>query len=427
MSQQDSDMMRIEKAIEDRTQIERIHSFNQFKDMYEVARDFILKHDLILFGGYALNAIFPPEHKFYDAYELPDYDVFTPSAKAHADKLASIYRENGYQYIDVRHAMHVGSYKLIVEFRPVVDFHDTPKPLFDRFLKTAKAQRADILKINPAFEDLYIAPLDFLRFTVHNELSAPHGEVMRWSKVYSRFSMFYQLYPFAYNSKCTKDLMKPITDPLIKHVLKAALSYAEGHGLPHIGASAMAMLMQQDSSPDTVYKHWGTGVSSVELMSEAAKETTDELLVFMRDALKSHAEGARYKLSVKQYGKYGHDDHNVPCHIVFLQETGKTSKQALVTIHQTVSCHSTVKLGQTKLGNLDTVIRFLFHYIFVPISKESDEVRKCMISMMYNIMFNSDTDKQKNKLLTRFVLDCYGYQPSLNTAKRQRAARVKRV
>jgi hypothetical protein len=415
---QHEDLTMIDKVIEDHHLIERIQNYNKFQALYDLAREYIQANNLILFGGYALNMIFPEKQKFYDRYELPDFDVFAPDAEKHAKALANLYKKKGYNYVDVRLAMHVGSFKVFAEFMPIADLRDVPKKMFDKMIIMSGKQKSDITKLVGPL-DFHVAPLEFLRFSVHHEISEPRGEVSRWKKVYSRFLSLHELYPYTYDSSCLKKMMNHVKDPNIRKVLDNIHKYADQHHLPHIGSSAFLYTMEHIGKQVRPYSYLDSSMGCIELLCDTAKQTSEELHQQLSMAFPDQ------KLVLMQHGDDGPYEHNVPFYTISCQEARSKVKSnlTLAAIHQSVSCHSIIKVSNRKIGNIDTQIRFLFHYIFHDMSKAYEEKRKCMINTLYNIAYDN---KYRHKLITtRFNLDCYGYQPSLNSAKRMKLERNK--
>ena len=70
----------IEKAIELKTKEKQKELYNKYNKLYQVTYDTIKEKKMLLYGGTALNLILPKKDRFYDEYELPDYDFFTCNA-----------------------------------------------------------------------------------------------------------------------------------------------------------------------------------------------------------------------------------------------------------------------------------------------------------------------------------------------------------
>lgn len=409
----ESDVLaKIDHAVEDRMTIERIHHFNKFKDMYAIAADYVQKNALMVFGGFALNLILPPEKQFYDAYELPDLDVFCVDPTKEAKRLQQEFVKRGYAFCEIRQAMHEGSIKLFVELQPMVDFRQVPAELHKRFMQLSK-QQAPLIRKNSSTPDFsfHVAPLDFLRFSIYHELSEPHGEVQRWRKVFTRFLLFHQIYPFTYPASCLASMIRVETRPKVVQLLKYLNACVARERLPYVGVSAFFMVLRMlgvNGVPKQGFIQVDRQLGIIEVLSDAAEQTAQRLI-------KQCAHEAGVRLRMVRIGEHGTSEHHVPMYCLYYDKT------AVIGLHQSVSCHAVIKVGTSKVASIDTQIRFLFHYIFAPISEAADNKRRCMINMLTNMLFQS---KYQNKaIVARFILDCYGYQASLDTARRAKRVR----
>ena len=73
------------------------------KNPLEIVKEFIMEKGLKLYGGQALG-----EHLrklgsgFYESWEFPDYDVYSPDAWNHAKELADRLHDMGYQFVKLK-------------------------------------------------------------------------------------------------------------------------------------------------------------------------------------------------------------------------------------------------------------------------------------------------------------------------------------
>ena len=64
----------------------------------KIVEKFIKKKELICYGGTAINNLIPTEDQFYNKdIELPDYDVFSPTAINDIVSIANLYKKKGYK------------------------------------------------------------------------------------------------------------------------------------------------------------------------------------------------------------------------------------------------------------------------------------------------------------------------------------------
>ena len=96
-----------------------------------ILENFLREKKLVCYGGTAINNILPQSDQFYDKnIELPDYDFFTPNALNHAKELADIYYKNGFDEVEAKSGIHIGTYKVFVNFIPIADITQLDDDLF---------------------------------------------------------------------------------------------------------------------------------------------------------------------------------------------------------------------------------------------------------------------------------------------------------
>ena len=166
-------------------------------ELFNIINDYISKNELICYGGMAINNIIPESsERFYDEVDIPDYDCFTPNAIKDAKLLSQLLRTN-YENVEVKSAMFKGTYKIFVNFIPIVDLTQIEYNLFEKIKQTS-------LKI----KDIYYASPNYLRMNIHLELSRPLGDVSRWIKIYQRLDLLNKYHPYIYNKNINKTIVK---------------------------------------------------------------------------------------------------------------------------------------------------------------------------------------------------------------------------
>ena len=160
------------------------------KDMYTkplyfyLIEKFISKKELICYGGTAINVYLPNDKKFYEDIDIPDYDCFSPNPIEDVKELADVLVKNNIENVEVKSAMFQGTYKIFVNFIPIVDISHLDKEVFINVHKKA-------IKINNL---LYASP-NYLRISLYQELSRPMGDVTRWDKIYKRLELLNKARP----------------------------------------------------------------------------------------------------------------------------------------------------------------------------------------------------------------------------------------
>ena len=95
----------------------KMNSSSDIVSIIAILEQFLRKKKLICYGGTAINNILPVNDQFYNKdIEIPDYDFYSPKAIADAKELADVYAKHDYVDVEVRSGVHVGTYKLYVNF-----------------------------------------------------------------------------------------------------------------------------------------------------------------------------------------------------------------------------------------------------------------------------------------------------------------------
>ena len=187
MTFQECELAILRAAIDKRDLIEgeKLLKDPEVKMIITIVEEFLMKKKLVCYGGTAINAVLPPEDQFYDmSLELPDYDFFSPNALKDAKELADIYYKRGFTNVEARAGIHLGTYKVFVNFIPVADITQILPELFKSIKRTA-------ININ----GINFASPNFLRMSMYLELSRPNGDISRWEKVLKRISLLNKNYP----------------------------------------------------------------------------------------------------------------------------------------------------------------------------------------------------------------------------------------
>jgi hypothetical protein len=145
----------------------------------EIVENFIRSKKLVCYGGTAINNILPKDVQFYNYdLEIPDYDFFSPNALSDAKELADIYYAAGYKDVEAKAGVHMGTFKVFVNFIPIADITIMNKEIFHNIF-------VDSIEIS----GIHYAPPNYLRMSMYLELSRPMGDSSRWEKVMKRLNL----------------------------------------------------------------------------------------------------------------------------------------------------------------------------------------------------------------------------------------------
>ena len=162
----------------DKIQNEKIANTEEVKRMIQIVETFLREKKCVCYGGTAINNILPKSVQFYNRdIEIPDYDFFSPNALRDAKDLADRYYSAGYKDVEAKAGVHVGTYKVFVNFIPMADLTEMHPALFK-----------EVFKDSVVIEQIHYCPANYLRMNMYIELSRPAGDVSRWEKVLKRLN-----------------------------------------------------------------------------------------------------------------------------------------------------------------------------------------------------------------------------------------------
>ena len=374
----------IESIIEEKLQTQKKALYERYIDMYNVVREYITKHGLLLYGGQALDEVLPLQEKIYERYDLPDYDFFAVHARHHAKQLADLYASLGYEYIEVRPGIHYETYKVFVDFMPVADITDIPQRLFDR-MKATSAKDC-------------VVPLDFMKMGFHLELSRPNGDISRWLKIYQRMEKMYKVFPI--QTTICEYMTTERDKRYIKFVNLAKDTLKE---YPILGAEAVKVYLKQGGYDVPHNSIISDHMPAFEIISMNYEKTAQELL----DILSKHVlPGEEFLL---QHHSALNKSELIPKHI-----TININKRPVVCIYNGVACYSYKHYKGFKIASIDTILSFLYAWLLTKRSYMDNEKILCVIEKLLQCQ------RKKHDLFRPFELKCYGDQPSLIDLKKAR-------
>jgi hypothetical protein len=355
---------------------------------------------LICYGGTAINNILPEYDQFYNKdVEVPDYDFYSPDSLNHAKELADIYNKAGYNDVEARAAVHVGTYKVFVNFIPVADVTQMEPKLFKTVLR-------DSIKIN----GIYYAPSNFLRMSVYKELSRPKGDISRWEKVYKRLVLLNKHYPLK-NPKCNS--IKFIRDfegtsedsSLIYDIIKETMIDA---GVIFIGGFASSLYGKYMPKEQQQFIN---KVPDFDVIAEDSKTVT----TILRERLSS--EGFK---NIRIYKKPGIGEI-IPIHYEVVVD-----EDTVCFIYDSIACYSynTIKLGHNviKVATIDTMLNFFLAFLYADRPYYDHDRIICMAQYLFQVQAKNRLEQKG--LLKRFSINCYG--KNLETIESLRATKAEK-
>ena len=196
---------------------------------YKIIKNFIMEKGLKIYGGAALNAFLPKEHKIYNPNDIPDFDVYSPDPWNNAVELADEYYKKGYKYVETRAGIHKGTYKVYVDLWPVADISFMEKKNYD------------IIPTRTVGGLKFIYPIKVLE-NIYKEYSEPYSNPKRWAKVYKRerlFKKYVKIFPV--RTACSVGLFsggKTEINPTIANLVEKSYDFCKEKGLVFYGPIA---------------------------------------------------------------------------------------------------------------------------------------------------------------------------------------------
>ena len=375
----------------------------EIKDILVIVENFIKHKKLICYGGTAINNILPKHAQFYNKdIEIPDYDFYSNDAITHAKELADIYAKAGYVEVEAKAGVHMGTFKVFVNFIPIADITQMHPSIF----KIISKQVVTVAGIR-------YAPPDFLRMGMFLELSRPAGDVSRWEKVMKRLTLLNKFYPLKVNWDCHsvdfQRKMESDTDDSARLHITVRDAFID-EGVIFFGGYATSLYSRHMPERE---KRLASRIPDFDVLSEDPERTA--LIVAER------LEQAGFK-NVKTI-KGEAIGETIPEHIEV-----RVGPETMAFIYKPIACHSynvlMVENQEIHIATIDTILSFYLSFLFsdLPYNKER---LLCMAKFLFDV-------EQKNRLaqkglLKRFSIDCYGKQPTLEEMRAEKSEKFKEL
>ncbi len=327
------------------------------KTALSVVEEFLKTHQVMCYGGTAINNLLPAEDRFYDPKrDVPDYDFFSKTPQEHAMILANKLAVAGIKNIEVKPGMHIGTFKVFADYEGVADITDLEEEIFTRLWD------ADIVK-----GGIHYVPPNFLRMSMYLELSRPRGDVSRWMKVYTRLQLLNKHYPI----ECKPDI-KTSRSELTNDMKKKITSLLKNEPVVLLGITAAEVHLKTN---------WTTPVVLL-----ADKSTIEKLT-------------AGKKVDIDEGSEILPPRHNI------IEEDGSSH----LRFYETSACHSYHNAGGVRVASIPTILQFFFAYLYSNAKAENVENTLCIAQRLMDLA--ASKPKRRFELLT--PIDCIGKQESL--------------
>ena len=371
--------------------------------MVHILENFLIRKQLICYGGTAINNILPPSAQFYDReLEIPDYDFYSVDPLNDAKTLADIYYQEGYSTVEAKAGVHFGTFKVFVNFIAIADITYLHPQIF-------KSIKKEALIIN----GICYAPPNFLRMNMYLELSRPGGDVSRWEKVLKRMTLLNTYYPLQTDGNVTKchnielqrhmdNVQQNMDEDMIYDVVRETLV---DMGVIFFGGYASAMYSKYMKKDERMFV---MKIPDFDVLSDFPERVADQVIRNLR------ATG----LSQVKFLKHPPMGEIIPEHYEILIGT-----ETVAFIYKTVACHSynTIhdKGKEVHVATIETILAFYLAFYYANKSYYYRDRILCMAKFLFDV-------EQKNRLeqrgvLKRFTFSCYGTQLTLEDIRAEKA------
>ena len=374
----------------------RVVNTPQVQKIMEIVEDFLRNNKLMCYGGTAINNILPLEDQFYDrSLELPDYDFYSPSARADCKKLADIYYKLGYEEVEGKvSSIHPGTYKLFVNYIPVADISEMNKTLFDNIYKDSKI-----------VDGIHYAPPNFLRMAMYLELSRPAGDVSRWEKVLKRLILLNKNYPLKADS-CrkieTQRKFEGGNPELVKKIYFITRNTFINNGLVLFGG--YANMLYSEYMPKS-YRYKVREIPDFDALSKDPERDAK----IVKERLE---EGGIKDVYIEKFKGVG---EIIAPHYAIMVKVGN-KYNIIAFLYEPLGCHSYNKLRINnkcvKIATIDTMLSLYLAFYYADRDYYDRDRILCMSKFLFEV-------QQKNRLkqeglLSRFSITCFGKQDTLD-------------
>ena len=394
MSYDDCELALLRNAIDKTENIKtKISNSEEIQKMIYIVEEYIIKNKLICYGGTAINNLLPKKEQFYNRdVEIPDYDVYSTDALTDAKTLADIFYKKGYSEVESKSGVHYGTFKIFVNFIPMIDLTMIPKDLYNNLLTDAII-----------IDKVYYAPPNFLRMSIYLELSRPKGDVSRWEKIFKRLVLLNKYYPIMEKdgslvNKCnhiqTQRHMSTNkkNEKRIFYIMRDSFI---NDNVIFFGGYSMSLYKKYS------YKNIIKNFPDFDVLSIDIDKTSYNVCMSLVNA-------GFENLKVIKHKEIGDiiPEHN---EIIIKNET-------VAFIYKPMSCHSYNKIKIDNniiyVATIDTILSFYLAFYYINKPYFNKDRLLCLAEFLFEI-------EEKNRLgqkglLKRFSISCYGKQETLN-------------
>ena len=406
MTFEDCEIAILRHAVDETEKIqgEEIANNQDVVRIIQILEHFIASKKLLCYGGTAINNILPKEAQFYNRdIEVPDYDFFSSNALADAKELADIFYKAGFKETEAKSGVHVGTFKVFVNFMPIADITSMNMQLYH-----------NIFKESIQIDGIHYAPPNYLRMSVYLELSRPMGDVSRWEKVMKRLNLLNKYYPLVADNCHTIDFQRKMDEtPETKSenlYIVVRDSFID-QGVIFFGGYATSLYSRYMPAEN---QRIVEKIPDFDVLSE----DIDKCATIVKERL--HEKGI-HNVRLIKHATIG---EIIPEHIEI-----RVGKETIAFVYRPNACHSynSIKIDgkDIHVATIDTILAFYLAFIYADYYSYYRERILCMAKFLFEV-------EEKNRLnqvglLKRFSINCYGEQETLTMVRNKKTSKYREL
>jgi len=383
---------------------QKVASSDEIKGMIKIVEAFLMKKNLLCYGGTAINNILPKQAQFYNReYEIPDYDFFSANALHDAKELTDIFYAAGYTDVEAKSGVHEGTYKVFVNFIPMADITSIHKELFDALF-------ADSVSV----AGIKYVPTNFLRMSMYLELSRPAGDTSRWEKVLKRLNLLNKYHPMKNEYDCAaiefqREMGDNDTDA--EKLYTIVRDTFVDLGVVFFGGYAASLYSKEMPKKD---QQFIKKIPDFDVLTEDIERTAMIVEERLHDSKFTHIKQIRHAA----IGEI------VPEHIEI-----RYKDDILAFIYKPMACHNynTVVINNQDINvaTIDTIMSFYLAFLYAGANYYYNDRILCTAKFLFEL-------EQKNRLsqtgvLKRFTSQCMGVQETMESIRAKKSEKFEEL
>jgi len=364
--------------------------YSEYNNVIKLISKFIIKKNLILYGGLVINLLLPKKHRFYKEYTINDYDCFSKNPIKDAYELAKLIKKSGYKYIKIKRAVHKNTYKISVYGKQFFDITFLEPSIYDILLNYIKNNKNSL----KYYKDKYkIIPIELVKQNLYFELARPIQSGFRWEKLYNRLELINKFYPTEKSNEILKCI--PIKSEY-SSIVKKLLAYIKDKSIPIIDSYSIKIY---NNCSFCCYRLTENSIYITILVKNIIESFNDikNLLNFNN----SEYDLKVLKKTINNYNLYREYD------IKIINKKTKQHFNIVRIIEVKNQCLSTTVKNNFTLGSIDTCLYFLYYNyirnkIYYNNNSEASE------NIYYINQYENNIIVDKIKINERLMKNCYG-------------------